>query len=337
MSNSKSKQNYQFVNISKASNHIVGNASVFDAVTELEVWNKPKTSITIDLEAAAYLSDESLTVSAFDQSVCDAVFTLASEGRQEFTAEMVCRSLTGNCRDKITKNLKSSVIKSLEKMRHIDIRIECTDLFRRKGLITEDDIMHCPEQKYFLTSYLLPLEVLCKVSAGNNKNYKTGYRLIKEPVLYTCARALGQIACIPVEMFESCKSVQDSEETIILKRYLFRRIISMQNPKSRLSSTKISYEWYDQKNKCEKGLYQVLGYDRTRYADWMKKSSAIRQTVKAILDCLVKDGFITGYTEERCGKQKITGIILDCRSGRRKIRGWLAENPGTVDGKSGDG
>lgn len=318
MSDLKHDQNYQYANISLAASHITGNASAFDVIAELSVWDKPKVVIAVELNTAVKASAASLTVSAFDMSVCDAVFTLASKNRQEFTTEMVCRELTGGCRDKITENLLVSVRESLEKMRHIDIRIECTDLFLRKGLITKEDLNDYPEQKYVLTSYLLPLEMLCKVAAGNHRTYKTGYRLIKEPVLYTCAKVLGHIAGIPTAMFEACREVQDNEETIVLKRYIFKRILMMQNRKNRIASSTISYERYDQREKCEKGLYHVLGYDKERYASWKKKRSSIHRNVKAILDCLIKEGFITGYTEELSGKQKITGITVDHRPGRRK-------------------
>ena len=118
----------------------------------------------------------------------------------------------------------------------VRITIDCTEELIARKVLKKG-------QKAHLKSYLMPLREL-EVKLGNQKIAK-GYQLIEEPVLYTYAEKVGQIINVPRSLLETKGELSDTDEVIIIKRQLIKRIEAMKNSKNHIVSRKISYEWYD--------------------------------------------------------------------------------------------
>ena len=85
--------------------------------------------------------------------------------------------------------------------------------------------------------------------------------------------------------------VNNTPENIELKGYLLRRITSIKNPNSKLSSV-IRYD----------ALYEYLGVTASNETALKKKRKEIRDRVKEILNFWIHEAFIKGYTEEKEGR-----------------------------------
>ena len=301
-----------YANICKVARTITGDPEVAKKPWPINVLGKKhplSVMVEIDFDKV-YVAHSVIT--PFDIAVCDAVFTLVENGIQTFTLEMLCRALAGNEAKKVTDKLRNAVADSMDKMRHTDIRIDCTEEFLKRKLIRNSDLDWRPEHRYILTSYMMPVEIMEYIRTGNNKHVKRGYRLLKIPALYEYAKEIEQIAGIPAEMFDACRPLSDTVDTILLKRYLFKRIEGMKNPRNHLVSNAIRYEWYDIKERRPKGLYQDLCIQSDSCPYWRKKKSDIHQTVCAILDCLVKAGCIKSYRVDEAANRRILGVTIDC-------------------------
>lgn len=86
----------------------------------------------------------------------------------------------------------------------------------------------------------------------------------------------------------------------------------MKNPKNRLFSTKISYEWYDVKTKSSKGMFAELGYNASEYTEfaWRNKKSKLHKFVLKLLAAFQRDGYIKSFTEVRGAKSSIEGVEI---------------------------
>lgn len=101
-------------------------------------------------------------------------------------------------------------------------------------------------------------------------------------------------------MLETQEKFNDTEESILIKRYVVRRIAQITH-KNNLRSNKISFLWYDNKseNDRERGLYPELGYFPENYKDWKSKRKQINNVVKNTLQFLVDKNTIQDFKEYR--------------------------------------
>ena len=302
--------------ISKIANELPNNSDVIMQEKQYAVIKKPTvifTTIGLFLDQDI-IYDESV-ITCFDMAVCESVFGLYRMGINDFSLEEIARVLSGNPEKKGSQKLCLQIDASISKLRHTDIKIDCTDEYIARKLISKKD--YVPQKrgssiykpKYILKGYLLPLECL-EITDGNGNLCKKTYHLIKEPVLYQYCSDIHQITQIPWEYFNACKSLSDTMEVILIKRYIFRRILGMRNRRNNLFSLKISYQWYDATTHKDKGLYSVLGYKPDQYANWRKKRSDVHKIVKAVLECLKQSGLITDYMEYESNRHIITGCNI---------------------------
>ncbi|MDO5147658.1 MAG: hypothetical protein Q4D60_11730 [Eubacteriales bacterium] len=292
----------EYLNNSKVANYISTNQGLIDQDICLELATIPKKNIYVLVNL---YSDEKLTlsnpnISPYDMAVMDAAFTLLSNGATAFTPEMIVRTMSGNMEQKVTPQKIGAVTRSLNKLKFIRIRIDCTDEMIARKKIKKG-------QTSSMESYLMPLDEV-EVKLGNQKIMK-GYSFSKYPVLYTYAINIGQIISVPRTLLETKGALSDTDEAVVLKRYLIKRIEVMKNDKNNSRSRRITYEWYDKKDDKKKGMFHSLGYKPEEFSNWKKKKSNIHNDVKSILAVFVKEKYIKAFSEVKEGKS-INGIDI---------------------------
>ncbi len=243
-------------------------------------------------------------ISPYDMAVMDAFYTLYKSGYQTFSLQTVIRVMSGNMDQDITAQKIARLKESVEKLRLILITIDCTDELRARKLIKKEETA-----KY--RSYFLPVSSM-EIQSGN-QTVVEGYRLLELPALYAYAERIKQMISVPIELLASTEGfLPDTDENIILKRYLLKRIARMKKEKATVYSRRIRYEWYDRKAQREKGMFAELGYREEDFASrssWLNKRAKVHKVVKQILDAFRQAGYIAGYSETREGNT-ITGVEI---------------------------
>lgn len=295
----------EYMNISKVAHYISGNTGLLDNETSLRLKTIPKKNIfvAVDLHKDEHLQLSSPNVTQYDMAVLDAVYTLFVNRQSIFSPEMLLRIMSGNFDQNASPQKVGSITRSINKLRHIDIRIDYTDEARARKLIGKN-------RTAVITSYLLPVDEI-ESRAANGQTIHA-YRLLTEPALYVYARNIKQIIDVPTVLLETHDTLSDTDEVIVIKRYLIKRIEGMKNSKNRLLSTKITYEWYDVKTKTTKGMFAELGYQKENFSEvgWRTKKSKLHKSVSQLLTAFQKDGYIKSFAEVRGAKSSIEGMNI---------------------------
>ncbi len=299
-----------FYNISKVATYIASNTGIVDKQSlQLTTIPKDNVYITVDLTSDEHFKLSSPNVTLYDFAVMNAAYTVLQNRRECFTPEMIVRTMACDPYMDVTPQKKSAVTRSLNKLRHIDISIDCTEEFRARGLLDDDG------DEIILSSYLMPLDV-ARVKPAHHKDYISGYRFIREPALYTYAAIVEQIVSVPTELL-LIDDASVTNDVIVLRDYLVRRIIAMQNEKNHIVSTRIAYERYDRDTQTYKGLLPSLGYDKeyqeSHGSNWRRKKANLHRSVTTILDSFVRKGLIAGYEVVYSGGKRKTVYGVDIK------------------------
>lgn len=296
----------EYLNVSKVAKYISTNQGLISTDTDeeisLQLTTIPKKNIfiTVNLYADENLSISNPNITLYDAAVMDAVYTLYVSGTKAFTPEMIVRTMSGNMTQDVTPQKSGAVTRSLNKLTMVRIAIDCTE-----ELIARKQIK--PGQTAQLKSYLMPLREI-EVKLGNQKIAR-GYQLIEEPVLYSYAEKVKQIVNVPRSLLETKGDLSDTDEVVVIKRQLIKRIEAMKNPKNKVMSKKISYEWYDKNTDSMKGFFHELGYSKEDFSNWRKKKSNIHHIITTLLNSYVKDGYIKSFNKVKEGNS-INGVEI---------------------------
>ena len=296
------KTKKEYLNNSKVANYISTNNELFDKTLLLTTIPKKNIFVTVDLTADKNLSLTNQNITPYDMAVMDSVYTLLVNRVAAFTPEMIVRIMSGNFEQNVTPQKIGAVTKSLNKLSLIRITIDCTEELRARKQIEKD-------QTAQLTSYLMPLKVIENKSANHRATMK-GYQLLEKPVLYTYAENINQIMSIPTKLLETKAKISDTDEIIVIKRTLIKRIEAMKNEKNKINSNIITYERHDPKTGEERGFFYTLGIQKSKYSNWKKKKNTLHHSITTILNDFISDNYITGYNVIKEGAQKITGVEI---------------------------
>ncbi|WP_022769407.1 hypothetical protein [Butyrivibrio sp. NC2007] len=284
--------NKQYMNNSKIS-RVLSSKHIYieDKTQQIDIKIKDHIINIVDLwkDQNIQLSQQ---ITQFDMAVMDAVYTIANNGYDVITAEWVVKVLSGNLSQKVTRQKLEAVRESIDKLRCIHIKIHCeSEIKCRKSLNESID-------QFVYESYLLPLDKAIAHYRANGKTVIT-YPILSKPALYAYAETTHQIIDIPASFLGTQKHFKDTDEAIIIKRYVLKRIAQMKSSKNNLSSCKISLLWYDQKHN-PKGLYTELGYTPDVTDKWRTKTKPmITRIVKGTLSYLTEIGYIKGFSAYR--------------------------------------
>jgi hypothetical protein len=243
-------------------------------------------------------SDQNITLSntnitQYDLSVMDAAYTIMSQGPMIITPEWILRVMSGNPRQKLTEKKINEVKASIKKLQGVRIKVDCTEEYNAYQLKKGKN----PVDSWTYESYLLPLG---KIEARYEANGKivTAYTVLEKPALYRYAEMNHQIVDVPAYLLATQEQFSDTDEAVLIKRYVIRRVAQIVK-KNSIKSNKISFLWYDKKEDEERGLFPELGYKPENTPTWRKKKGKINDIVKGTLKTLVNGKAISGFEEYR--------------------------------------
>lgn len=252
----------------------------------------------------------------YDRNVYNAVSSLYVYGDQSHvvTPAMVYRAMTGlTDSEKPTAGQLAAVTRSLDKMRFIRARIDCTEELKARRITLNSKQINGGE----IDTYLLPADAI-KVQAGGQT--VRAYRIIKTPILYEYAAAVKQVLTLPASVLD-VKEISEltvdgakkltigarlpnTESRILIKGYLIRRIEGMKG-KNGLNNPVIALYDYQRDGETHQGLYSIAGNpDPTR-----TEASRIRDDAEKMLAYWAATGYIKTF-EAKTERKKITGYKI---------------------------
>ena len=197
---------------------------------------------------------------------------------------MVYQFLCGNkAKVNPTQNILKRISDSIEKMSKIRVTINAEmEVKARQNIQAE------------YRDYLLNTRAAC---VNINGVMLDCVEINTEPVLYKYSESKKQIARADVKMLDM--PINNTTENIILKDYLLRRLLGMQNDKSKLSNV-LRYAT----------IYDYLGIKKdSSLQEYEKKKKRVRDTVKMILSDWKDKNKISGFTEQTEGR-KIVKVYI---------------------------
>ena len=252
----------------------------------------------------------------YDRNVYNAVSSLYVYGDQSHvvTPAMVYRAMTGlTDSEKPTAGQLAAVTRSLDKMRFIRARIDCTEELKMRRITLNSKQINGGE----IDTYLLTADAI-KVQAGGQT--VRAYRIIKTPILYEYAAAVKQVLTLPASVLD-VKEISEmtvdgakkltigarlpnTESRILIKGYLIRRIEGMKG-KNGLNNPVIALYDYQRDGETHQGLYSIAGTpDPTR-----TEANRIRDNAEKMLAYWAATGYIKSF-EAQTERKKITGYKI---------------------------
>lgn len=252
----------------------------------------------------------------YDRNVYNAVSSLYVYGDQSHvvTPAMVYRAMTGlTDSEKPTAGQLAAVTRSLDKMRFIRARIDCTEELKMRRITLNSKQINGGE----IDTYLLTADAI-KVQAGGQT--VRAYRIIKTPILYEYAAAVKQVLTLPASVLD-VKEISEmtvdgakmltigarlpnTESRILIKGYLIRRIEGMKG-KNGLNNPVIALYDYERDGETHQGLYSIAGNpDPTR-----TEANRIRDDAEKMLAYWAATGYIKAF-EAQTQRIKITGYKI---------------------------
>ena len=252
----------------------------------------------------------------YDRNVYNAVSSLYVYGDQSHvvTPAMVYRAMTGlTDSEKPTAGQLAAVTRSLDKMRFIRARIDCTEELKMRRITLNSKQINGGE----IDTYLLTADAI-KVQAGGQT--VRAYRIIKTPILYEYAAAVKQVLTLPASVLD-VKEISEvtvdgakkltigarlpnTESRILIKGYLIRRIEGMKG-KNGLSNPVISLYDYERDGETHQGLYSIAGKADAKDLE----AKRIRTDVEKMLAYWQATGYIKAF-EAQTQRRKITGYKI---------------------------
>ena len=262
-----------------------------EVVAELMIPINDKIINLVDIWRDENITLSTNNITQFDMAVMDAAYTIMCSGYMVITAEWIARVLSGNPDQKITPQKIGAIRKTIDKLRSVHIKIDCKEEINARR-DTKDKV-----DRFVYESYLLPLDKLEARYEANGKEI-IAYPVLSKPALYKYAEIIHQIVDVPADLLDTHDEFRDTDEAILIKRYVIKRVAQIVN-KNNLNSNKISYLWYDKDMEEERGLFPELGYNPTDTDTWRDKKRKINKIVKLTLQSLKDKGAIQNYEPYR--------------------------------------
>lgn len=278
-----------------------------------------KVAFSINME-----SGEPVEFTYFDFVVCDTLYSLyhnkEERAQKNITVSIgeVLRMMSGDFGQTLTAAKKQVIRASIEKLAKTEICIDFSEEAKCRRL---------PQSvETFVDGKIAPL---VPVEGKPDK-----YRFIGEMPLYYYAQSNNQIISYPISLLGT--HITDTNETIMIKHYLIKRLELIRNPANSYLSTLISY-FHRVNNPYEAGkwggLLGEIGITVENYSSpsaWNKKVRSVNQNVIYVLDSFKEKGYIFGYSIKEENGVPTTIVLHRKKSGGA---GEYAANPWTLSGK----
>lgn len=269
----------------------------------LETLPSKGCMITLNMLSDPNIKISSHNLTAFDLAVADAVYTLVRSGYAVVSNAMIRRVMSGNVKQVVRENLSLEIDKAMLKLKSVTVEIDYSDEVKARGL----------DKKYGLRvygGYSSIVEFQKRfIKSGNGKTVSA--YILGRSVLYEYAECIGQIASVPLHYLQTSDIVPDSDENVVIKKYLISRIMSLNNRKSKKISNRIIYERVGRNGKLE-GMFPDLGFIRSNFKSdrsWLNKRQKLHKIIVKYLEKFESDNLIKGFNVVMY-KNKIVGIDL---------------------------
>lgn len=215
----------------------------------------------------------------YDRNVYNAVTSLYVYGDKAHivTPAQVYRAMVNMTETETPSDQQiEAVTRSLDKMRFIRARVDCTEELRRRGANLDGEQI----TGGMIDTYLLTADAVTVMTGGQTVK---AYRIIKTPILYEYSRLVKQVLTVPAALLDvkaEGQRVKNTEPRIAIKGYLLRRIEVMKGKTKQ--SNHILFDAIQKAANIEKA-------DR-------KEKERMRKYVYTVLDFWKEQGYIKEYT-----------------------------------------
>lgn len=280
-------------NNTKMATHVFQGRVNLDQLTLFEVMRTGKnkkedeltTSCTLSREFfdTGYLEFSSNPLSPYDREVYDAISSHYEAGNIYLTVAEIYRAMTGKVKGNNYKpsiQQAEAIASSIQRMGMLRVKIDCTNELRVRGM----DISYGKLNAIALEYRSLEGE------SSHGKPF-TIYEFTSEPVLFSYAKAVKQIIPIPMKFLDT--PTNNSEELLVIKKYLLTRILNMAAPNNSMVQNVILLEHV---------------YEQTAAKSKDKKNNA-RENVKKLLDYWKRESLFKNYSFSKKGTS-FHGIVI---------------------------
>jgi len=228
-----------------------------------------------ELSTTVHMNGKELALLPYDRVVHDAVVSIAVSGEEYINIGSIYKTMTGNPKSEPKQKQIKAINNSLLKARGAWITIDATEEAKAFGF-----------DKFKYEGALIPHE---RITATVNGKSAECIHILRTPPLYDYANRKNQIARIDTKLLNT--PINKNEEAIVLQSYLYRRILAM------TGSSKLS------KNILYDTVYKEIGISAQSDGALRNKKSKVRDTIKTILDYWEAKSFISGYVENKKGRE----------------------------------
>lgn len=273
----------------KLSNALFDEQKDFTNLVNVVVSNE-KAKKKIRVPTQVFLSAEEMEgveipqkITAYDRAVHDGVCSIIVEGEtMTATNRQIYEAMTG--KSTTSPQALGHITRSLNKMNRTKVSFDYTEQANAKGKKC-DKIVH--------RANIIDFE---EVEVVFNKTQSVhGYKFLSIPILHRYATAVGQIITVSSALLD-LPHVTSTEDSIILKHYLLRRIEAIKNKKNHMDSRRILF----------KTMFDYCGINGDRVQLRRK-----REVVFAILQDWKDMRYIKNFTEYKGSKGKILGVDIE--------------------------
>lgn len=212
----------------------------------------------------------------FDCAVYDGICSIIAQPQNKLlaTPNQIYEAFSG--KPTKSKQVINNIVQSIEKLRSITINFDCTEHAKKKDPNIES---------YIVNENLL----MCRGHRFSSCGTVTiGYQFLKMPCLYEYAKAVKQVLAVDRSLFD-VGIERYTDDSILIVRYLLRRIEAMKNTHNSIKGRKIAYDTI---------------FEASNIIPDMTKSERKRKRtmISKILNSWVERGYIKGFEEYTKGK-----------------------------------
>ena len=270
--NSIIPQNYIIPNNKLINKMVKGEAPYneeFDLRINKEAKKKIITKVSLNYDDSnIQIYDKDRRFTPYDRTVHNAVCSLFEAGNTNFTPEQVYRAMNGlDDQQYVSPQSVGAITRSLDKQRQIYAKVDYTN----EAKAYRKDVRSCIVEDHILSAKKITLE------AGGHK--VTGYKLNNKPILYEYAQLTGQVLTVPSKLLNTKDVIRSTEDVIIIREYLIRRIEVMKKNK-------------DQSNRI---LLERVYEELNEPEPTKKKALKIRNIIEKLLSKFVSEKYIKNF------------------------------------------
>lgn len=280
------KPPFFYVPNTKVSNILFDNTYDLTKPTLLTVGNTKKKEILVSAQIFLSVNDKQgiyvpQDITAYDRAVHDGVCSiLACNNDMAATPRQIYEAMTG--KSTRSQQALTHIVRSLNKMGNTTIKLDYSQQALAKGISCSRMIFE-GKLLYFAT---LKMET--------NGQIVQGYKFFTMPILYEYALNVGQIITVDKSLL-NIPNVANTDDSVVLRHYLLRRIQTMKNQRNCVNQNKIKFAHMFE-------YCQITGTD----TQLNRKRRVVYDTLQAWVDMK----YIKGYAEYRDGR-KILGVEIN--------------------------